>query len=184
MLNHKGTTALTTERLMLRRINMEDAEDIYSWMSDPKVMRPAASDLVESLSDVKKKIEQYQRRYDEQPNYYNWGLVLKDSGTLIGAIKTTSSCKRREATEVSYWLNLNYWGKGYLPEALNRVTEFLMNDVGYNTVEARILHSNLRSERVLIKCRFEHERPSKGADNDYFISAKCYVLRNPKEAYY
>jgi ribosomal-protein-alanine N-acetyltransferase len=38
-MTHKGTVTLETERLILRQISLQDAHDVFVWMSDPEVCR-------------------------------------------------------------------------------------------------------------------------------------------------
>jgi ribosomal-protein-alanine N-acetyltransferase len=49
----KGNPTLETERLILRRLSMDDAEDIFAYASDPEVPRYMLWEVHESIEDTK-----------------------------------------------------------------------------------------------------------------------------------
>ena len=64
-MEHKGTIELTSERLILRKFTMEDANDMYrNWVSDPEVTKylrwPAHENQSVTETILKSWIEEYE----------------------------------------------------------------------------------------------------------------------------
>jgi RimJ/RimL family protein N-acetyltransferase len=61
-----------------------------------------------------------------KPDAYNWAITLKSSGQLIGwlGIGTASHPTVAGERDFGYALHRDYWGHGYMPEALRAVLCF------------------------------------------------------------
>ncbi len=124
-MNHQGTKILETERLLLRRFIVEDAEGFFQNVtSDPEVNRFLTWSLHESVEDTKKLLEGWGERY-ENPERYCWAIVLKKSGEVIGTIAAPTVKNRVEAVEVTYCIGSKWWGCGFVPEALRAVMKYI-----------------------------------------------------------
>ena len=107
---------LETERLILRRWEDSDAEDLYRYAIDPDVGQiagwPAHQSLEES-QEVIKKVFNGKEAY---------AFCLKEDGKAIGAIELmlnghTDMTHRDDECELGYWLGKPFWGHGIMPEA-------------------------------------------------------------------
>ena len=84
ILNHVGTQRLETSRLVLRRHELTDADDMFrNWVTDPEVCRfwqwkPHIS-VDETRCLLKGWIEEYRK-----PDNYHWIIVLKEISQAIG----------------------------------------------------------------------------------------------------
>ena len=77
---HCGTQSIETERLVLRRFSIDDAEAMYrNWASDPEVTKyltwPTHTGVEVSRAVLKDWISAY-----SQNDYYQWAIVLKEHG--------------------------------------------------------------------------------------------------------
>lgn len=66
MLTHKGTQAIETPRLILRRARMEDAQPMFdNWASDPEVTKfltwPAHSNLDVTKTVLQRWLDAYEK---------------------------------------------------------------------------------------------------------------------------
>ena len=82
-MKHCGTQRLETERLILRRFVIEDADAMYkNWASDDEVTKyltwPTHSSVDVSREYVSYCIQQYSK-----PSRYQWGIELKNTHKLI-----------------------------------------------------------------------------------------------------
>ena len=73
-MNHLGTIELATERLTLRRFEIEDAENMYyNWASDPEVTKyltwPAHSSVEVSEAVLRDWVSQY-----DSKEFYQWAI--------------------------------------------------------------------------------------------------------------
>ncbi len=157
MLNHIGTKSLETNRLILRRFKMEDAQDMYNnWASDNEVTKyltwPTHTNIDVSKQVLAIWIEQYN---DLQK--YEWAIELKETGSVIGSIGLLNIDNQNENCEIGYCIGRLYWGKGITAEAAKAVINFGLKEVGFQRITGRHDCENTASGRVMQKCGLTHE---------------------------
>lgn len=153
---------LNTERLILRKIEKSDLNDVHDYASDPEVSRFLLWNPHQSIEFTKLYLKTVSSFY-KKGIFYDWGIVDKKSGKLIGTCGFTDIDVKNESAEVGYVLNRNFWGQKIAKEALLRVLEFGFVTLGLNRIEARYLIENERSRRVLEKCGMKYEGTLKDA---------------------
>lgn len=155
LLNHRGTVALESGRLKLRRFREDDARAMFeNWCSDPRV---AASVTWEPHPDAlftARLLGTWVKGY-ERPQEYHWGIEM--GGELIGDIAAITHNERQMSTEIGYCLSYDYWNRGIMTEALKLVMRFLFAEVGFNRIVLRHLVSNAASGRVMQKAGLRYE---------------------------
>lgn len=156
-MNHKGTVNLMTERLLLRRFVREDAMPMYkTWANDSEVTRFLSWLPHENVEVTKNVLRMWVEDYDSN-EHYSWGIVLKESGKLIGSIAAMNHMDEHCRCEVGYCIGRDYWGKGIMTEALRAVIEFLILEVGYNRIQAYHHTANKASGKVMVKAGMKFE---------------------------
>ncbi len=156
-MNHKGTVMLETNRLRLRRFELDDAEAIFNnWASDEKVAQYLTWKAHENIAVTKKVLSEWGNSYQNK-EYYRWGIVVKETNELIGSIGVEGNKENRLICEIGFYIGREYLGKGYVAEALNRIIEFLFTETKCNRIE--IVHdvANVNSGKVIRKCNFKFE---------------------------
>ncbi len=152
----KDLPTLATERLLIRRLTMEDAQDMFEYAQDPEIaglgLWLPQPTLEDSLQDLTETLEAYERGH-----YMSWAMELKAEGKMIGRIGLSAYSPRSRRAELGYALNRNYWGKGYASEAVGAVLEFGFRTVGLHRIEANALPENAASIRVLEKVGMNYE---------------------------
>lgn len=155
-MNDLGTITLETERLILRKFKIEDAEAMYNnWATDPECNKYLSWDLHKNIEETKSIIQMWIDQYDK--GSYNWVVELKDTHEIIGNISAVHIHKKDLNCEIGYCYGSKYWGKGYGTEALKRVIEFFLNDCSLHLVEARHISGNPASGRVMEKSGMKKE---------------------------
>ena len=77
-MNHLGTRELATERLTLRRFEIEDAENMfYNWASDPEVTKYLTWPTHKSVEVTETIIKEWVSQYDRK-DFYQWAIELND----------------------------------------------------------------------------------------------------------
>src|SRR5215471_15092974 len=76
--------SLTTNRLLLRQIQPQDAEALFATFSDEEAMQFYGHEPHRSLGDTQALIEQIQARYARR-EAIRWGLTLKGEDRVIGS---------------------------------------------------------------------------------------------------
>ena len=158
MLNHKGTVTIETNRLILRRFAMEDAEAMFRrWASDDEVTKHLTWPTHSSVEISKMVLTDWTSHYPE-PDFYNWAIVLKENGPEpIGNISVVGIDNKVDAAIMGYCMSRAHWRKGIMAEALTAVIAFLFDEVGFNRVEADHDPNNPASGRVMEKSGMHHE---------------------------
>lgn len=155
--NGKELPKVETERLILRQRTRGDVPAMFAYVSLPEVCYPAGMPLVETLED----------EYDYFDNRYYQNLAKNDlpSGygiTLKGEDKVIGSCdfNHRHADdvfEIGYLLHPDYWGQGYMTEAVAALIEVAFTVLKLHKVEIRCYDYNKGSRRVAEKLGFNLE---------------------------
>jgi ribosomal-protein-alanine N-acetyltransferase len=179
-MNHKGTLTLETERLKLRRVELEDADALFiAGAGNPEVTRYMTWNALTTVSALKEVLERWVSEYDNADNY-KWAIILKDTGKAIGVIDTSvkpDSC-------VGYWIGKPWWRKEIVPEALSAVLKFMFEEVGVERQQGFHDPRNPGSGVVMRKCGMKFEKNlsktwtnglGECCDADYYvISAEDY----------
>lgn len=139
-----------TERLILRKLELTDAEDYYVLASDPAVTTHTTWSRHETLEDSIGFIERVNERVRLRQAYH-WGILYKPKGLLIGRTGIINVDPVNERSEIGYALASEYWNLGIVTEATKRIVAFLFNEVGFNRLEARCNENNPGSYRVMEK---------------------------------
>lgn len=177
-LKHIGTSILETERLILRKFNSFDINDVYSnWSSDYEVTKYLCWPRHESLEDTKKVMDIWLENY-EYPDTYNWAIQLKEINMLIGNIALYFIDDFNFSAEVGYCLSKNFWNKGYMTEALNAVIDFCFHSVGFNRLTGCCITWHEASAKVLTKAgmKFEGVARQKYFCGIGFQDFNCYSI--------
>ncbi len=147
---------IRTERLQLRRLRADDAEAVFAYASDPEVARWTTWDPHESLDDSKAFISSVIEAYkNNKPS--PWGVVLKDTGLLIGTCGFCAYHPKHQRAEDGYALSREYWGCGYATEALKAVIDFEFREMELNKIEGYCRINNTASARVMEKVNMHLE---------------------------
>jgi [ribosomal protein S5]-alanine N-acetyltransferase len=146
----KDLPSLETERLLLRQLEMRDAEDMFEYALDRELAIMGLwlpfDKLEDSYDDLKETLEQY-----DQANIMDWAIELKSEQKMIGRLGLRPYSYVNRRAELGYALNRKYWGKGYTTEAVKAVLNFGFETIKMNRIEAEVLPDNPASIRVLQK---------------------------------
>ena len=109
--------------------------------------------------------------YKNCDSRYTWGITLKENDKLIGVISVFFISYVSKRVEISYILNPNYQGKGYMKEALNGLVNFIFDELNFNRIQARCTAENEASLKVMKSLNMNYE----GKLLDYwYIKDKFY----------
>ena len=147
---------IETKRLLLRRMTMKDAQDIFEYSRDPEVARHVLWSAQKHISEAKEYVRYMTKRYrDDLPS--SWGIIDKESGKLVGTIGYMSLSEENASVEVGYSLARWLWGKGLMTEALRAVIDYTFDAMDINRIEAQHELTNPSSGRVMEKCGMVRE---------------------------
>lgn len=179
-----GTQRIETDRLILRRYKIEDADAMYkNWASDSEVTKFLTWQPHSSVEVSRGIIEDWLKKYSDE-KYYQWAIVLKDNGNEpIGDISVVHMNEDISMVHIGYCLGRAWWRRGIMSEALKAVTDFMFDTVEVNRVESRHDPRNPNSGKVMQKCGMKYEGTLRSADrNNQGICDACYyaLLRSER----
>lgn len=169
---------LTTERLTLRRLGLEDVYDYYERIaSDGDVTKymlfDPHQDIGESLESIQKTLD----RYDEG-RCYRWGIALKEDDTLIGVFELLRFDENEESCSFAYMLAKDSWNQGYATEAMKEAFRFAFEELGIRKIAADHMAPNAASGAVMRKAGMVQTGviPGKYQKHGQTFDAVCYEL--------
>ena len=154
---------LETERMILRRWQDSDAENLYEYAKDPDVGPIAGWPEHQSIAESRNVIK----------NVFNgkeaYAICLKTDDRAIGAIELklnghTDLTDRDDECELGYWLGKPFWGQGIMPEAVKEILRHAFEKIGMTKVWAGYYEGNIKSKRVQEKSGFRYQWKSEGVD--------------------
>lgn len=153
IINFSPFPTLRTEKLILRKLSLNDAEEILFLRSDEEVNkyldRARARDLDDAFSFINKVNVGI-----ANDKWMYWAVCFKNNPMLIGTICLWNLNEVKNKAEVGYELIPEYQGKGIAKEALSKIIEFGFDIVQLNKIEAYTHKENLASIRLLEKFNF------------------------------
>ncbi|HEY0569411.1 MAG TPA: GNAT family N-acetyltransferase [Xanthobacteraceae bacterium] len=141
---------LATERLILRRLRLADAESLASLANDRRVAENTAriphpytvADAVSFVTAV------------TGPESIETVFVATlPDGDILGLCGFGGS--QEEGPELGYWFGAPYWGQGYTTEAVRAVVDYAFTECEHDVLLAGARVTNAASRRVLEKCGFQ-----------------------------
>lgn len=148
--------SLNSERLILRNWQESDSSDLYEYAKSELVGPNAGWKPHQNEEESKEIIKMFIKNND------SYAIVLKSENKVIGSIglhhrkpdETLNDLKQRE---IGYVLNPNYWGKGFIPEAVNCLLNYGFNELNLDLIWCGHFDFNNNSKRVNEKCGFNYQ---------------------------
>ena len=169
---------ITTERLLLNRIEASDHVNIFKGLSNPEVIKYYGVNY-SSFEETQEQMNWYSNL--EKSNSGMWlAIRMKDTGEFCGAIGISDYQKEHRKAELGFWLLPKYWKKGFLQESAKEVIDYLFNEQHLHRLEAFIEAENQNSSKTLQNLGFNHEGRMVDAEikNDQYISVDLFALIN------
>jgi len=147
-----------TKRLLLRRFDVSDVDDLTEVLGHPEVMEFSLSCPV-GRAAVSQTIQQF------EAHWHTWGfgqcaVVHKADQKVIGycGLIRFIDIDGQTEDEIGYRLNRSYWGQGYATEAVRAIRDYGFTVVGLKRMVSMIDQNNVRSIRVAEKIGLHYEK--------------------------
>ncbi len=157
-MNKIGTQEIKTERLILRKLCIDDAEVLHQ-----------LGCLNGPLEEVTKNIEASINQYNN-PLVFHW--VIEYNKIPVGRIMAWEVSDYNEYCQLGYDVAKDYRCKGIMSEALKAVIMYLIEQVGANRVYCSVRTNNIGSNKCCIKAGMtldgtlrKHYKSDNGFDN-------------------
>lgn len=140
--------SITTQRLVMRRLRYEDADEIfYTYASKPEATVYVAWPTHERIADTRAYLE-YAVGGWERGSDYTFSIRLPEHNRLIGTFGFMNDAGK---IQFGYALGPLYWGKGYATEVCNGMMAMLRRVPGIYRIGTLVDAENVASSKVLLK---------------------------------
>jgi RimJ/RimL family protein N-acetyltransferase len=172
---------IETERLILRKWKISDLEDLFEYAQSELVGPNAGWKPHSNINESRKIIKSF---IDGEEVY---AIELKKTKKVIGSIGIHErypdpQTKNLRQREIGYVLNPEFWGNGYVPEAVDYIVEFCFKELELDLVWSGHFDFNKNSQKVSEKCGFEYrfskEEELKGCDNKKVTTLYYSKIKN------
>lgn len=145
---------LSTDRLLLRSLRMEDACAIFEgWAQDPEVVRYLIWRPHQSIKETEEFVRSCMLAWENEM-HFAYMITLKPGGEAMGMIDARI---HPPEVEIGYGLARVHWGKGYMPEAVRALIDWAFQQPSIYRVCATTDVENIASQRVLEKVGMSRE---------------------------
>ncbi len=152
-LNSPTFSILTTEKLTLRQLSIDDQQAIFDLRSDPDINKYLGRQRCETKEDAINFINKVNENIEKNISFY-WAITLTDTKTFVGTICLFDFSNERSSCEIGYELITKFQGQGIMKEALQVVIDYVFQSLKFKKIVAFTHHENLNSTKLLTKFNF------------------------------
>lgn len=163
------TIILETERLILREIELSDAQGMFELDSDYDVHKYLGEPVVNSIEESIEKIKNIQNQYLVN-GVGRLAVIEKSSNTFLGWAGLKLEAPRPHHPEqyydIGYRLIKKFWGKGFATEASKAALDYGFKQLKISDIYADVDANNTASKKVLEKMGLKY---IKSFDDEGFL---------------
>lgn len=141
---------LETERLILRRVTIADADLLLAVWNDPAFMRHVGDRGVRTISEAVEAMESGALKLYADYGYGPYAMVRKADGSRIG-ICGLFKRDNLEFPDIGFGVLPDYCGQGYAGEASIAVMAHARDDLAIETLTAIVSQDNVASIGLIEK---------------------------------
>lgn len=164
---------MTTERLTLRQLLINDEEEIFTLRSDSEINKYLDRQLSNTIEDARNFINKVNENVNKNVSIY-WAITLSDRNIFVGTICLYSFLDENDNCEIGYELLTNFQGQGIMNEAVEKVIDYAFNIIKVQKIEAFFHRNNQRSIKLLEKLFFRNSNKF----DETMPELVCYHLTN------
>ncbi|QOG04079.1 GNAT family N-acetyltransferase [Flavobacterium sp. MDT1-60] len=146
--------SIETDRLLLRELELSDAEGMFELDSNPNVHLFLGNKPVKHIDESIDQIKNIQKQY-EAFGIGRWAVILKETNEFLGwsGIKfiTNEINNHKNFYEIGYRFIEKYWGKGYATEGGKAFVDYAFNELKADALYAYADAGNENSRKILEK---------------------------------
>ena len=149
-------SSIQTQRLNLKLLHLDDAEDVFQYASDPAVAENTSWWPHQGVEDAKAFVESVVAKNSNEVGslHHVWAIRLLDEKQAIGTASLVQD--NVSLAHIDYALSQHYWRKGYMTEAVSAVVSWAFENLPLlEQIHSGCLTRNIGSVKVLKKVGFE-----------------------------
>ena len=140
-----------TERLLIRKLILEDLEPFHQLENNSKVLKYATGEVKGFKANEKELIELIAKSDKHLNDFWIYAVERKSDTKFLG---TLALVKDNIDDEIGYRFLEEYWGCGYGFELCEGVIKYC-KQIGLNKIIAYCVDENIASAKILAKLNFK-----------------------------
>jgi [ribosomal protein S5]-alanine N-acetyltransferase len=150
---------IETERLVIRPLRIEDAEELHELYTDREAMQHLTSNPTETLEQSREWVQSKIDLYERDNGMSLWAMVERSSGDVVGDIGLQWEAYDGErVADLGCRVVRRRWGEGFATEASRAVLAAGFGALGVEPIYASTNVENARARRLLELLGAEYER--------------------------
>lgn len=169
---------ITTNRLLIRPIQMDDLNDIYEYASDSSINMMMF--LPKETKEETKEFVLFAINEWKKDNPKDRECVILLNGKIIGGINL-EVLNEKNKYEIGWIINKNYRRNGYATEAAKAIIEYAFKSLNANYIQAHCDINNIASKKVMNNTgmTLEDSNGTRIYPKTGIISKEClYTIKN------
>ncbi|MGH8129508.1 MAG: GNAT family N-acetyltransferase [Steroidobacteraceae bacterium] len=156
MIDGDRLPTLDAPRVQLRWLAEPDVNALFAVFSDRTMMRYWSTPAMTARDEAEAYLARIHNGFRNK-SLFQWGLERKEDGQVVGICTLFHIDSDNGRAELGYGLGSEYWGKGYMMEALTALINFAFTTLELRRLEADVDPRNENSLRILGKLGFQRE---------------------------
>ncbi|WP_316832858.1 GNAT family N-acetyltransferase [Pedobacter aquatilis] len=173
-INSSPFPILTTERLTLRQISIEDKGAIFALRSDAAVNKFLSRSASHSIDDAINFINQVNENIKNNNSLY-WVICLTKTKAVVGTICLFDFSSEQNSCEIGYELMTSFQGKGLMTEAIEKVISYVFETLQFQKITAFTHKGNLNSTKLLTKFNFQQAEEASEENLDFNVFSLTHL---------
>jgi [ribosomal protein S5]-alanine N-acetyltransferase len=161
---------LTTERLILKKLDLSEKEELFRLRSDIKTAEEMCVSLFKQIEDAEEMIINSNYSYEFKMGI-NWSIYLKKDFKFIGDAGIWRIDREHFRGEIGYSLLPEFRKCGFMTETLTAILKTAFSKINLHSIEANVDPQNNNSIQLLKKMGFIQEGYLK---ENYYLDGKFY----------
>ena len=177
MLKQENTPRLETERLILRKFQHDDLEDVFRIDSDLEVNTFLPWFPLRSMDEARAYLAHTILPEYEKKIAYRYAIVEKTSQTMIGYVSLNGIDEGKCCADLGYGLRKEAWRKGYMSEACRAVLQ-RAKEAGFRFLTATHDVNNPASGEVMkaIGMTYRYSYDEQWQPKNFKVTFKLYQI--------
>jgi RimJ/RimL family protein N-acetyltransferase len=159
-----------TNRLILRELTQNDAEDLLKFFDDPEAIRYLPGTRTKSRNEIEEWLSLVFQSYQDM-HFGPWAVILRESNEFLGycGLYLQKNVEGKDEVEILYGLLRQYWGMGYATEAALGVCEYGKTKLKLGRLISLVEPGNLGSSHVVKKVGMKLEKETRRWGRQYHM---------------
>lgn len=160
---------IITERLYMRKLSLEDIDDMYGIVKKNAVGKWLAASKGMTKEETKIYVEKFANHWN-QYGFGVWAVFNTCTGDMIGHCGLRYVDQQTKDVEIMYLLDPECWGRGYATEAAKASIQYATHSMKMKKLMARIKMTNDKSKKVLetLGFQFLYDKNDHGKQLSYY----------------